>query len=113
MANDYPNEPGAMGLTFDTFSTSADAAKAIAPSRTRLLLIAMHTLQDMGAATRFEAITASGAKASALQPRFSELIALGLAEPTGERRRNPDTGKSGAALRLTDRGRARLEGGGA
>lgn len=113
MDNLYPYAPGAMGLTVATLSTSTDAAKAIAPKRQRLILIAMQTLQSMGAATRFEAIAVSGMTVAALQPRFSELIALGLAEPTGERRRNPETGKSGAALRLTEKGRSRLEGGAA
>jgi hypothetical protein len=113
MVDLYPYAPGTMGLTVATLATSTDAAKAIAPSRKRLVLIAMHTLHTLGAATRFEAIAASGAKASALQPRFSELIALGLVEPTGARRRNPDTGKGGAELRLTEKGRARLEGGAA
>ena len=106
----YPYTTGAMGLTPDTLATSTDAAKAMASKRKRLILIAMQTLQSMGAATRFEAIAASGLTVAALQPRFSELIALGLVEPTGERRRNPDTGKSAAVLRLTDKGRARIGG---
>lgn len=112
MANLYPHEPGAIGLIPETLATSTDAAKAIGPKRKRLILIAMQTLQSMGAATRFEAIAASGLTVAALQPRFSELIALGLAEPTGTRRPNPETGKDGAELRLTDNGRARLDGGG-
>lgn len=109
----YPYAPGAMGLTAATLGTSEDAAKAIAPNRKHLILIAMRTLQSMGAATRFEAIAASGMTVAALQPRFSEMIALGLAEPTGTRRPNPETGKGCAEMRLTDKGRARLEGGGA
>lgn len=113
MADRYPHDPGATGLTPETLATSTDAAAAIAPKRQRLILIAMRTLQKLDAATRFEAIAASGVPACALQPRFSELIAMGLVEPTGERRRNPDTGKNGAALRLTAKGLARLMEGGA
>ena len=113
MADLYPHEPAAMGLTPDTLATSTDAAKAIASKRKRLLLIAMRTLLKIGAATRFEAIAASGMTVAALQPRFSEMIALGLAEPTGTRRPNPETGKGCAEMRLTDKGRAQLEGGAA
>lgn len=107
----YPDHPGAKGLTSFTLDTSSEAAGAIQPSRLRLHLIAMHTLSALGTATPFEAVTASGVKGCALQPRFSELIHDGLVEPTGERRRNPDTGKSAAVLRLTDLARAQLEGG--
>lgn len=113
MDNLYPLEPGAKGLTHTTYATSNAAAEAMAPSRKRLHLIALHTLDAMGEATPFEAVAVSGVKGSALQPRYSELIATGLVEPTGERRRNPDTGKSAAVLRLTDKARARLEGGAA
>ena len=109
MADLYPVGPGAKGLTPATYATSADAADAIATSRKGLHRIALRTLQIMGAAAPFEAVAASGVKGAALQPRFSELIADGLVEPTGERRRNPDTGKSAAVLRLTELARARLE----
>jgi hypothetical protein len=50
-------------------------------------------------------------KGCALQPRMSECIAEGLMEPTGERRRNPDTGKTSAVLTLTEKARTRLAGG--
>ncbi len=106
----YPGEPGAKGLTPATYAASADAADAMATSRKRLHFIALRTLYAMGAAAPFEAVAVSGVKGSALQPRFSELIADGLVEPTGERRRNPDTGKSAAVLRLTETARARIGG---
>ena len=105
---DYPHEPGAKGLTGATFSTSADAADAIASSRERLWRIAIHTLAALGHATPFEVVAASGVKGCALQPRLSELIADGFAQPTGERRRNPDTGKTAAVLILTEKARERL-----
>ena len=111
--NDYPNAPAASGLTATTFATSEEAANAIAPNRPHLLLIAMQMLAMLEAATRFEAVAASGIMPCALLPRFSELIRMGLAEPTGERRRNPETGKSAAVLTLTDLARVRLAGGAA
>ncbi|WP_246027469.1 hypothetical protein [Novosphingobium umbonatum] len=79
--------------------------------RKRLHSLAIHTLALHGALAPFEAVKLSGVKACALQPRFSELIAERLAEPTGQRRRNPETGKSAAVLRLTELGRERLAGG--
>lgn len=111
MDNLYPENPGAKGLTGPTRGASADAARAIAPARRRLLGIALHTLYRMGTAAPFEAVAASCVKASALQPRFSELIECGLVEPTGERRCNPETGKTAAVLRLTLAGRDLVEGG--
>lgn len=107
----YPIEPGRKGLTTDALATSTDAAVAIQRHRKSLHLIALRTLHIMGAAAPFEAVAVAGVKGCALQPRFSELIADGLVEPTGERRRNPDTGKSAAVLTLTDLARTRLEGG--
>lgn len=111
MADYYPDSPGAKGLTAPASASSKDAAKAIAPHRIRLHNIALHTLATFGEAAPFEAVKAAGVKASALQPRFSELIAEGLVEPTGERRCNPDTGKTAAVLRLTELARERLAGG--
>lgn len=49
---------------------------------------------------------AAGSRES-LPPRFSELRAMGMVEPTGARRRNP-SGKGAAVLRLTVKGRAAL-----
>lgn len=111
MANVYPHTPGAQGLTCATLATSEAAANAIAKHRLGLHLIALKTLAEFGQLAPFEAVKLSGVKASALQPRFSELIAEGLIEPTGQRRRNPETGKSAAVLRLTELARERLAGG--
>lgn len=97
--SDYPHEPGHKG----TDGTSEAAADAIAPSVPRLRLIALRTLARLGAATVLEAVAASGIAREALQPRFSELRAVGLMEATGERRRNP-SGKAAAVLRLTSQG---------
>lgn len=103
MADRYPDIPGAKGLD----GTSQDAADGIAPSAPHLRRLAMLALQRLGDATPLEAVAVSGVPREALQPRFSELRALGLVEPTGARRRNP-SGKCAAVLRLTDKGRAAL-----
>lgn len=103
MTNRYPNEPGAKGPD----GTSQDAAEAIAPTVSHLRHLAMRTLAQLGEATPLEAVAVSGTTRESLQPRFSELRAMGLIEPTGARRRNP-SGKSASVLRLTDKGRAAL-----
>lgn len=110
---DYPDMPGAKGLTGATFDASADAAQAIAYSRKNLASIALRTIAKLGGAAPFEAVRASGVIGTALKPRFSELIAEGLLEPTGERRRNPETGKTAAVLTLTELARERARIGGA
>jgi hypothetical protein len=101
MSDRYPDIPGAKGPD----GTSQDAAEAIAHSVPRLRRVAMRSLDKLGEATVLEAV-AEVARES-LQPRFSELRAMGLVEPTGARRRNP-SGKGAAVLRLTEKGRAAL-----
>ena len=103
MSDRYPDEPGAKG----TDGTSQAAAMAMAPSVSHLRRLAMRMLARLGEATPLEAVAASGVTRESLQPRFSELRAMGLVEPTGARRRNP-SGKSVSVLRLTDKGRAAL-----
>lgn len=103
MADRYPDDPGAKGPD----GTSQDAADAIAPSVPHLRRVAMLALERLGTATPLEAVAVSGVPREALQPRFSELRAMGLVEPTGARRRNP-SGKFAAVLRLTEQGRAAL-----
>jgi DNA-binding MarR family transcriptional regulator len=100
MTDRYPAIPGAKGPD----GTSQDAAEAIAPCVTHLHHIAMCALDRLGEATVLEAVAAACMTRESLQPRFSELRALGLVEPTGARRRNP-SGKKAAVLRLTDKGR--------
>ncbi len=103
MASGYPDEPGAKGQD----GTSQDAAEAIAPTVSRLRRIAIRSIGRLGEATPLEAVAISGVTRESLQPRFSELRAMGLIEPTGARRRNP-SGKSASVLRLTEKGRAAL-----
>lgn len=89
--------------------TSQAAARSMAPSVDHLRRRALETLDRLGSATPLEAVAASGIGREALQPRFSELRAAGLVEPTGERRANP-SGRSAAVLRLTAAGRDALRG---
>ena len=103
MADRYPDIPGAKGPD----GTSQDVAEGIAPRVSYLRCVAMRTLDRLGDATVLEAVAFAQVSRESLQPRFSELRAMGLVEPTGARRRNP-SGKAAAVLRLTDRGRAAL-----
>lgn len=99
----YPNNPGAKGPD----GTSQAAANAMRPSVSHLRRLALRALEQLGAATVLETVPVAGVTRESLQPRFSELRAMGLVEATGERRRNP-SGKSAAVLRLTDKGREAL-----
>lgn len=99
MASTYPDLPGFKG----TDGTSEAAATAIALTVPRLRLIALRGLAARREATPLEVVAATGLAREALQPRFSELRAVGLVEPTGERRRNP-SGKWAAVLRPTAKG---------
>ena len=103
MSDPFPDIPGSKGPD----GTSQDAAEAIAPCVSYLRRVAMRSLDRLGEATPLEAVAISGVTRESLQPRFSELRALGLIEPTGARRRNP-SGKSASVLRLTDKGRVAL-----
>lgn len=103
MANRYPQTPGAKG----TDGTSQDAAEAIKPCVSYLRRVAMRSLDKLGEATVLEAVAFAEVNRENLQPRFSELRAMGLVEPTGARRRNP-SGKGAAVLRLTEKRRAAL-----
>lgn len=105
MADRYPNEPGAKGPD----GTSQNAAEAIKPCVSYLRRVAMRSLDRLGEATVLEAVAVAEVARESLQPRFSELRAMGLVEPTGARRRNP-SGKRAAVLRLTPRGRETLAG---
>lgn len=106
MTDRYPKSPGSKGGD----GTSQLAAREMKPSVSRLRLLAIRTLRDLGEGTVLEAVTASRLTRESLQPRFSELRAMGLVEPTGARRKNP-SGKSAAVLRLTDKGREALANG--
>ena len=98
-----PTFPAAKGPD----GTSQDAAEAIKPCVSYLRRVAMRSLDRLGEATVLEAVAVAEVARESLQPRFSELRAMGLVEPTGARRRNP-SGKGAAVLRLTEKGRAAL-----
>ncbi len=99
----YPENPGAKGAD----GTSQEAANSIKPCVSYLRGVAMRSLDRLGEATVLEAVAFTKVTRESLQPRFSELRAMGLVEPTGARRRNP-SGKGAAVLRLTAKGRAAL-----
>lgn len=103
MTDRYPNIPGAKGPD----GTSQEAAGSINSRASYLRRLALLTLAGLGEATVLEAVAAAGVNRESLQPRFSELRALGLVEPTGARRRNP-SGKLAAVLRLTEAGKSAL-----
>lgn len=100
----YPETPGSKGQD----GTSQAAAKAIAPNAKTLRRMALVTLDRLGTGTPLEVTSTAKAHPSQLQPRFSELKAMGLIEATGERRRNP-SGKMAAVLTLTERGKEALK----
>lgn len=100
MADRYSNNPGAKGPD----GASQDAAEAIKPCVSHLRRVAMGSLDRLGEATVLEAVAVTEVARESLQPRSSELRAMGLVVPTGARRRNP-SGKGAAVLRLTQRGR--------
>lgn len=102
-ASRYPVAPGAK----DQDGTSQDAAAAMATRAPCLRLLAMRTLARLGEATPLEAVTAAKVPREALQPRLSELRAMGLVEAAGARRQNP-SGKWAAVLRLSAEGRDML-----
>ena len=103
MTDRYSDMPGAKGPE----GTSQDAAEAIGPCVSYLRRVAIRTLDKMGEATVLEAVAVAEVARESLQPRFSELRAMGMVEPTGARRRNP-SGKGAAVLRLTEKGRSAL-----
>lgn len=103
MTEHYPTIPGAKGPD----GTSQEAAEAMHMQASHLRHVALLALAALGEATVLEAVAFARGTRESLQPRFSELRAMGLVEPTGARRRNP-SGKRAAVLRLTELGRAAL-----
>jgi len=99
MDDRYPDVPGAKGPD----GTSQDAAAEMERCASHLRRLAMRSLAELGEATVLEAVAVAQVTRESLQPRFSELRAMGMVEPTGQRRRNP-SGKGAAVLRLTAKG---------
>jgi hypothetical protein len=103
MNSRYPDHPGSKGLDGTSQLAALSMARHAQPLRRR----ALENLARLREATTLEVVEAAQVPREALQPRLSELRRLGLVEPTGERRRNPN-GKTAAVLRLTERGAAAL-----
>jgi hypothetical protein len=90
---DYPDNPGAKGSGI-TRTTSEAAADAIAQSVKYLQLVVIRVLATHGPATVLECVANTIHTRESLAPRVSELRAMGLVEPTGERRHNPSGRKA-------------------
>ncbi len=92
----YPEHPGSKG----TEGTSQAAAASIAGHTSHLRRRVLKAFAKHGELTALELIDRMEESRWSIQPRISELRALGLVESTGERRRKP-SGKSGAVQRIT------------
>jgi len=93
MSSPYPNEPHGRGT-----GSSVRAAIEIAPiartvrAKVERELIALGayggTAEELSSRLRYPRVT--------VQPRVSELVAIGRVRNSGKRRRNPSSGKSAA-----------------
>lgn len=88
----YPDSPGFKGAA----ETGREAAEAIAPKLGRLQRMVREAVAARGSQgiTPEEACDVLAVDRVSLQPRFSELRAKGQIADSGERRRNPSSGKS-------------------
>lgn len=99
----YPHVPGSKGADGTSQKAAAHIARRVAGLRRAVLeAIAVH-----GNVTVLELVAHTGMNRYSIQPRVSELRAMGLVESTGERRKNP-SGQGAAVQRLTATGRALL-----
>lgn len=87
---------------------SADAAKKIAASASRLRSLVLDELVSRGPGTADEVATRLERSALAIRPRISELRAAGLIEDTGHRRKNK-SGMSAGVWRPTSAGLAAVQ----
>lgn len=89
-ADRYPHRPG-----FTNFSTSREAAKAVAPSAKSLRAVALRLITEAGSQglTTNELTARMGVERDSVQPRTSELKAEGRIRDSGHRRRN-ENGKN-------------------
>jgi DNA-binding transcriptional ArsR family regulator len=99
----YPEKPGSKGPD----GTSQSAANNLALQVNGMRRKVLEALRDQGCATVLELVERTGMERYSVQPRVSELRAMGLVESSGERRKNP-SGQGAAVQRLTDKGRASL-----
>ena len=85
----YPETPGYQNT--DTSKAAADDMAPVAPSLKKLVLSA---LRNAGPMATFELADNLKRSYRSLQPRTSELRALGKIADSGQRRIDPDTGKA-------------------
>lgn len=91
----YPNAPGSKTERPETSRQAAPERGAAA----RLRSLALSYVEQSGGCTADECAAALGESVLAVRPRFSELVALGKLEDSGQRRRNA-SGKSAAVWRV-------------
>lgn len=89
----YPDQPG-----FREPDTSRKAAESIAPTASLLRGKCLAALRENGPMTADEIALRVGITPFSARPRCTELLALGMIEDTGERRRN-DSGRSAKVWR--------------
>jgi hypothetical protein len=106
----YPYEAGFKGDA----ETGRDAAEAMGPQRGRLQALVIALLQKHGerGSTPEEASIDTGESRVSLQPRFSELKALGRIVDSGQRRVNPSSRKRAVVWVLREFAPVQGEGGG-
>lgn len=85
----YPNEPG-----FQNTDTSVAAAVAMRDKAPTLRECVLDCIEDSAGLASFEIAARLGKSYRSVQPRTSELRAVGSIKDTGKRRVDPDTGKA-------------------
>jgi predicted ArsR family transcriptional regulator len=101
--NDPPTRYPAMAGAKVSSGPSAEAARKIASSASRLRSLVLDELVSRGPGTADEVATRLERSALAIRPRISELRAAGLIEDTGHRRKNK-SGMSACIWQATDAG---------
>lgn len=98
----YPHVPGHRGI-----DTSIEAAEAIEMSAGHLQRVALRAIRAAGSRglTTNELVAAVGIHRDSLQPRTTELRALGLIRDSGARRRNANGKNAIVWVANTSRGR--------
>jgi hypothetical protein len=96
----YPDAAGYKGVA----DTGSEAAEAMNDKLGRLQRLVADTLRPAGpfGLTPEEAAEQTGLSRASIQPRFSELRRKGLIVDSGNRRRNPSSGKRAVAWCLKE-----------
>jgi hypothetical protein len=85
----YPNEPG-----FQNTDTSIAAAVAMRSRAPTVRECVLDCIEDSAGLATFEIAARLGKSYRTVQPRTSELRAVGAIKDSGKRRIDPDTGKA-------------------